>query len=246
VLSVGRVAGHGLFTETDMDQLTVFAGHAGLALELARARDARDTLARIEDHDRIAADLHDQVIQELFATGMGLQGLIHLLPSDEHRRRVLGYVDAIDGTIHRIRTTIFQLQDARHPSHDSLHETVLGVLRDHTVTLGFDPAIEFAGPTETIPAELVGDVVAVVREALTNIACHAHATLATVRIGLAGDLVDVEVTDDGDGFGTATPSGGLADLGRLAVAREGTLELSAPARGGTAVRWTARVSSLAL
>jgi GAF domain-containing protein len=119
VLSVGRVAGRGSFTETDMDQLTLFAGHAWLALELAQAREARDALAWMEDHDRIAAELHNQVIQELFATGMGLEGLVHLLPSDGHRQRVLGYVDAIDSTIHRIRQTIFQCRTpatlARHP-----------------------------------------------------------------------------------------------------------------------------------
>jgi signal transduction histidine kinase len=87
------------------------------------------------------------------------------------------------------------------------------------------------------------DVVTVVCEALSNIARHAHATLAAVRVGLTGELVTVEVADNGDGIGTATPSGALTTLRHRAEARNGTLELSRPARGGTTLRWTARISN---
>ncbi|WP_406831235.1 GAF domain-containing protein [Pedococcus sp. KACC 23699] len=113
VMSVGRVAGHGSFTETDMEQLAVFTGHAGRALELAQARDTHAALTRMEDHERIAADLHDHVIRELFTIGIGLQGLVHRVPGIEDKRKVLGYADGIDHVIARIRATVFELKDGR-------------------------------------------------------------------------------------------------------------------------------------
>jgi signal transduction histidine kinase len=243
VLSVGRVAGRQVFTETDKDQLTLFAGHAGLALELARAREAGDALARMEDRDQIAADLHHDVIQELFATGMGLEGLVSLMPNDTQRQRLIGYVDAIDRTIQRIRTTVFQLQDTRHPCPTPLLDVLQAVLQDHVAVLGFAPGLELIGEAETIPSDLADEVIVVVREALSNVARHARATLAVVRVTLLGDVLTVEVTDNGDGVGTTPASGGLSVLRRKAEAREGALDLSRHARGGTTLRWTARVST---
>jgi signal transduction histidine kinase len=241
VLSVGRIIGRARFTETDMDQLAVFAGHAGLALELDRARADRDALARVEDHDRIAADLHDHVIQELFATGMGLEGRVHTVPRPEHRQRLLGYVDAIDNTIRRIRATIFELQTDRQPDVPGLREALLAVSQDETAALGFTPRLEYKGLLDTIPLDLAEDVVAVVREALSNTARHAHASRVSVRVCSADEVVTVEVTDDGDGIGSAIRSSGLTNLRRRAEARGGTLELSTPAGGGTSLHWNARL-----
>lgn len=199
VMSVGRVAGRGLFTETDMEQLAVFTGHAGRALELARARDTHAALTRMEDHERIAADLHDHVIRELFTIGIGLQGLVHRLPGREDKRKALGYADAIDDVIGRIRATVFELQDSRPPQQNGLREAVRALPEEHAAAVGSTPSIEFAGLADTIPTELAEDVVAAVREGLTASAGHAHARCVAVRIGVTDELVEVEVTDDGDG-----------------------------------------------
>ncbi|WP_406829758.1 GAF domain-containing protein [Pedococcus sp. KACC 23699] len=242
VLSVGRLAGRGSFTEADMDQLGVFAGHAGLALDLGRARVARESLDRMQDHDRIAADLHEHVISELFAVGMGMQGLVSLLPRREQQLRVLGYVDAIDSTIRRIRSTVFQLQDVRHPASSGLRATLLASLQDHIPALGFCPTVEFTGRTESIRNGLAEDVSAVVRESLVHMAAHAHATRAQIHVD-AHEVVTVEVTDDGSHAAAAVPSDALTDLRHRAEVRDGRLDISSSPDGGTCLRWTARVTT---
>jgi GAF domain-containing protein len=109
-VTVARLAERSPFVESDMDQLAGFANHAGVALELDRGRADRETLRLLLDHDRIAADLHDHVIQELFATGMGMQSMAQRVDGDGPRDQLLGYASALDATIRRIRKTIFQLQ----------------------------------------------------------------------------------------------------------------------------------------
>jgi GAF domain-containing protein len=109
-LTVGRSAGGGQFSKVDRDQLAAFASHAGIVIELERARGAREAVRTVEDHDRIAADLNDKVIRELFATGMGLESMMSGLSTPDEQERVATFIDALDSTIRRIRTTIFQLQ----------------------------------------------------------------------------------------------------------------------------------------
>jgi signal transduction histidine kinase len=240
-LTVGRLAGRPRFIQADLDQLVDFAHHAGVALELDRARADREQLQQLEDHDRIAADLHDHVIQELFATGMGLQGLVHGLDRPEHRTRVLDYVDRIDATIRRIRTSIFQLH---HPTRDeaSLQQRVLEILEQERPALGFSAHIEFSGLIDlAVTTELREDACAVVREALSNIAKHAHASAAVLHLAVAGDLLTIQVTDNGRGIGIPGRSSGLANLGRRAVGHGGNLEVSQPAAGGTRLSWTAGI-----
>ncbi len=198
VMSVGRVAGRGLFTQTDMEQLAVFTGHAGRALELAVARDTQVALLRMEDHERIAADLHDHQIRELFTIGIGLQGLVHRLPALEDKRKALGYADAIDDVITRIRATVFELQESRPTQQNGLRESIHALLEDHAASLGIAPSIEFIGQTDTIPSQHAEDVVAAVREGLTSSARHDRANRAAVRIRVTDVLVEVEVTDDTD------------------------------------------------
>lgn len=241
-LLVVRRPGASPFVEHDLSLLVGFADHAGIAIALDRARGDREALLMLADHDRIAADLHDHVIQELFATGMGLHGMVHLQSEPEHRARLLSYVESLDETIRRIRTTIFQVQRPP-PGAPSLRTRLLAVLADERPALGFGPHLEFSGSLDRgVPDDLGDDVVAVLREALSNVARHAHAASAQVRIALAGRVVEVEVSDDGDGIGDPSRSSGLGNLQRRAEAHGGTFSVSSPAAGGTQLRWTALVS----
>lgn len=245
VLTVGRGAGREPFTQNESEQLAALAGDVGVALGAGRGGTERDAAARAEDRERIAADLHDHVIQSLFATGMGLQGMLAVLPRHEHQERISAYVDAIDTAIRRIRSTIYPREVGDRPDQVPLGEALLAVLSDETAALGFTPRIERHGPIDTIPAGLAQDILAVVREALSNTARHARAAGVVVRVGLCGTHVSVEVSDDGDGFGATTRSSGLGNLRRRAEAHNGTLELSTPSGGGADLRWTAELPLLA-
>jgi signal transduction histidine kinase len=236
---VGRLAGERPFDQTDLDQLAGFAGHAGVALELDQARSDREALALLREHERIAADLHDHVIQELFALAMGLQSMVGGLQLPQQQTRVLGYVDALDDTIRRVRATIFQLNHKRASA--SLKHRLLAVLEQERPALGFAAHVEFSGPIEhTVPVHMAEEVVAVVREAVSNTARHARAHSVRVRVSVAQGLLTVEVRDDGRGIGENSRSSGLTNLRRRAERYGGSLELSTPPEGGTHLRWTGR------
>ncbi len=241
-VTVARLPGRMRFKEDDLEQLAGFSGHVGIAMSLERARSDRESMRMLADHDRIAADLHDHVIQELFAVGMGLQGLLRNVTRPEERARILGYVDALDATISRIRSTIFQVKSER--SHeDTLRRRLARVIAEHTPGLGFHPEIKFNGPLNLgVPAELADDIVAVVRETVSNIARHANASEAQIRVSLVGELVTIDAIDDGCGIGILEHTSGLSNLRRRAEAHAGALHLDEPPGGGTHLRWTGRVT----
>ncbi len=236
-----RLDGRGSFTETDRDQLAGFSNHAGAALELNQARADREALRILADHDRIASDLHDHVIQELFAVGMGIQGMIHALDRVEHQKRLLGFVDSLDATVRRIRTTIFQLD--HNPAAESLQHRVLSVVENDKSVAGMNTRLEFSGPLGlSVAAPLADDVVAVVREALSDAASHPHASTRAIHISLAADQLTVEVTDDGDGIDTVSRSDDLSSLRRRAAVHDGNFEIGAAAAGGNRLYWAAKTS----
>ena len=238
-LLLGRTAARPGFTETDLGMAASFAGHAAVAMELAEARADQILLAQAEDHERIAGDLHDHVIQELFALGMKLQG--QAARSDPATAaRVNGYIDTLDEVIKKIRASIFGLQQPRQPAA-SLQARVMEIVDDHAPQLGFTAAVSFAGaPGPGLDEALAHDILAVTREALSNCARHAHATAVTISLALQDGLITLEVTDNGRGLGTPARSSGLASMRRRAENNGGNLQITAPAGGGTRLTWTAR------
>jgi len=238
-LMLGRVAARPGYTGTDLDMAAAFAGHAAVAMELARARADQITLAQAEDHDRIAGDLHDHVIQDLFAFGMRLQG--HAARTDPATaERVNGYADTVDEIIKKIRTSIFGLHQPR-AAPAGLPARVMEIIEEHTAQLGFTPGIRFAGPLDPSPDEaLAHDILAVTREALSNCARHAHATALTISLVLQDGLITLDITDNGRGLGTAARSSGLSSMRRRAESNGGTFQLTTPVHGGTHLAWTAR------
>jgi signal transduction histidine kinase len=239
VLTLGRLTGRVGFTEADLGMAASFAVQAAVALELADARDAQLRTARMDDHDRIAFDLHDHVIQELFALGMGLQSLAGLTKPTVHVARINGYVDTLDRVIRTIRTSIFHLGAHRHDPA-GLQQRILDITDGHTEQLGFSPSVHFSGTLDlSIGEALSDDLVAVTREALSNCARHARASSVVIGVSLAGGVVTLEVTDNGRGLGTPTRSSGLTNMRRRAERHSGGLETEVPDGGGTRLTWTA-------
>jgi len=228
------------FTMHDRDHLTRFADHAGVALELERARAEHEALRQLEDHERIAADLHDHVIQQIFATGMGLQCMLTQLSRPDQQTRISGYIDTLDGTIRSIRNAIYRLHSGPE-AVPTLRKRLHSVLTEQTASTDLTAHIGFTGPVDELPDPLHDDVIAVPREALSNTVRHANARTVEVTITLAGPDLTVEVTDDGDGIGTPTRNSGLANMRRRARTHAGTLSHDTPPGGGTHLTWTARI-----
>lgn len=244
-LMLGRLAARPGFTEVDLGMAASFAGHTAAAIELARARADQVLLAQAEDHDRIAGDLHDQVIGELFALGMKLQR--QAARSDPvAAERVNGYADTLDEVIKNIRTSIFGLRQPRQArqARASLHARLIEIVEEHAPQLGFTADIRLAGTLDPGPDEaLAHDILAVTREALSNCARHARATAVTIALALQGRLITLDITDNGRSLGTPTRSSGLASMRRRAENNGGTLQITAPAGGGTRLTWTAHLAT---
>ena len=243
VLSLIRVRGRQAFSPTDLAMAAGFATQASVALELADSRAAEQRLVLLEDRDRIAKDLHDHVIQELFAIGLSLEGAAAQLgPDTKLGERIQRRARDVDRTIRRIRTSIFQLRGNFLDTEGGLRQRILEVTTDLAPALGFTPHVTFAGLVDMNPEdEVVEDVLACVRETLTNVARHAQATTATVDIMVSenGETI-VTVTDNGVGPSGATRSSGTANLRSRAEKWNGSFEMASRPAGGTIVTWKAR------
>jgi two-component system, NarL family, sensor histidine kinase DevS len=222
-----------VFSPGDLEMAEGFANQATLALELAEARQDRHRLAVLEDRARIARDLHDHVVQKLFAVGLTIQGTTGAVPEPGLRDRLAGTVRDLDDTIRSIRTAIFQLQEPRSPLA-SARSRVRSVLADLTPTLGFGPIAQFEGPLDTMLDEgLAAEVELVLRASLADIAEHARASTVTVNLTTDGRELRATVTDDG----ARDRRGRLAELHRRAERRGGHVETQCSAEGRV-LRWT--------
>jgi signal transduction histidine kinase len=248
-LATPRARGARQFTETERTLATQFASQAALALIMAEAQRDRERLAVFEDRDRIARDLHDLVIQRLFATGM-------MLESAQRRSRVPAVqegvgkaVDELDVTIQEIRTAIFALQQGPAEAPSGLRTRVLREINMAAVPLGFKPGHRFLGPVDSLVGELTGkNLIAALREALSNAFRHADASRievvvdATVKLPDGADGVRLTVADDGVGIPEGGRRSGLRNLARRAESLGGS-STCGPGLGengrGTTVRWEA-------
>jgi signal transduction histidine kinase len=225
--------------DDDLAMLTAFAGQAALALERAAAQEEREMLAILEDRERIARDLHDVVIQRLFATGLQLQTVIKLAARPDVAERVSLAVDELDSTIRDIRSAIFEL---RSPIARDLRAEIRELIDSGAASLGFRPVLTFIGPVESaVSHEMRADLVAVIREALSNVVKHAQASQVSVEIRLADGVVSVSVTDDGVGVTDAVTRSGLANMGERAGRHGGSCAVRAMEPHGTKVEWSAPI-----
>lgn len=216
--------------------LAALAGQMGLALAAARSQRDRSWLAMLEDRDRIARDMHDHVIQRLFATGLSLQAAARLAEHSAVRDRLDDAVDDLDAAIKDIRRTIFELHRAS-PTR-VLREEIAELVRASRRALGFAPDLTIDGSLEGLTAELEADLVAVLREGLANVARHAHASTASVRV-TSDNAIQVEVADDGVGVGSTVVYSGLDNLRARAESHGGSLTLRPRTPRGTVLVWQA-------
>jgi len=225
------------FTQTDMEMATTFAGHASVSLELAEARASEERVLLLEDRARIARDLHDHVIQQVFAAGLVLQASVQRLGDSVDTSGLQQVVGNLDEAIRQIRVSIFQLQP---PTNAGLRASLMDVVREVRPGLGFDPRIDFDGPIDSVSSDdLARDVLAVVREALTNVAKHAQATALQLSVHATTTQLTVTVSDDGCGIGETDRRSGLGNLHRRAEERRGSMVVAeVPDLGGTTIVWT--------
>ena len=239
-LVAGRDRGRRTFSSADVDMATNFAHHASVAVELADGRRDAHRMELYEERARIARDLHDHVIQQLFASGMTLQGAAATLGDAPGVELIEMVVDNIDDAIRQIRTSIFQLRPHSLPG-GGVRAGVLEVVAEVTRSLGHEPHVQFAGPVDAVSDEaLSADVAAVVRESLTNVAKHAGSARTAVGVRVSGPTLTVTVEDDGTGIGGASRRSGLENLRQRAEGRSGTFMLE-PGEGGRGTRVTWQV-----
>ncbi|MFF2189090.1 GAF domain-containing sensor histidine kinase [Streptomyces sp. NPDC058155] len=250
VLVTPRAIGARPFTDSERNLATQFASQAALALMMAEAQRDRERLAVFEDRDRIARDLHDLVIQRLFAAGMMLETAQRQSDVPEVRTGIGKAVDELDVTIQEIRTAIFALQQGSSEAPSGLSTRVLREINMAAVPLGFKPAHRFVGAVDSAVGELTGkNLIAALREALSNTFRHARASRIEVTVDASAALPDgtpavrLSVADDGVGI----PEGdrrrsGLRNLRRRAESLGGSSEVG-PGLGedgaGTTVTWQA-------
>jgi signal transduction histidine kinase len=237
VLTAGRRPGAMPLAPAAADMLVTFASQAGIALELAEHRRQAERLAVFEDRDRIARDLHDLVIQRIYATGMSLQGALSQIGSPEAAQRVSTSVDDLDETIREIRSAIFALQTRRESKPASLRARILRIADEMTGALGFPPALELDGHLDVdVPADVGEHLLSALREALANVARHAGASKVDVRVRAAAEL-SLTVRDNGSGIKDTGRRSGLGNLEQRAGKLGGSLRVESAPGGGTELDW---------
>lgn len=219
-----------------------FASQAAVTLVLAEAQRGQQRLAVYQDRDRIARDLHDLVIQRLFATGMSLQGTTRLpeLP-DVAIERIGRAVDELDETIKEIRQTIFALHEPVEGPNSTLRGRIMRETAQSSASLGFEPAVRFVGPIDTGVPDAVGEqLIAALREVLTNAAKHAEASSVEVVVALEESDVVLRATDDGIGLpvNVGGRRSGMANIAARAKELGGDCRAERVSdSGGTRVVW---------
>jgi len=229
--------GGGEFTAADEELVIGLAHAAGVAIENARLHDRVRELALLQDRERIARDLHDTVIQRLFATGLSLQGLSRLAKDTEVADRIQQAVDDLDDTIRDIRGAIFALQ-AHERGEQSLRVMVLALASEAIPALGFEPRVHFDGPVDSaIRGELSEHLLATLRELLSNVTKHARATAVDIYLRVGVD-VSLSVVDNGVGISSERKGGhGLRNLRQRARSLGGKLTVEPVEERGTVATW---------
>jgi len=227
-----------VFSDVDEELTVALAGAAGVAIENARLHARIGELVLLEDRERIAKDLHDTVIQRLFATGLSLQGTARLAERPDVRARIQDAVEDLDVTVKHIRTVIFGLETTSTRG-DSLRHKTMTLTREASGALGFLPEVTFEGPIDTVVADDLGrEVLATMREALSNVARHAGASRVEVTIAAGGPEVVLRVADNGRGLPERPGAGlGLRNMASRAEALGGRFDMRAADGGGTVVEW---------
>jgi signal transduction histidine kinase len=243
VLTMGRRTGSQPFSSRVTEMIAAFAGQAAIALELAARRADAEQLSLFEDRDRIARDLHDLVIQRLYATGMSLQGTLPMATRPEVAERLRSAVDAMDDTIKDIRSTIFALQARGSAAAPSLRGDILALVDEMTPVLGFAPTLRLGSGLGSRAADGLGEravsehLLAVLREALSNAARHSGASQVSVTVDVQEGWLTALIRDNGCGIAEDGRRSGLRNMADRAEKMGGQLRVLPADGGGTELEW---------
>lgn len=245
VLLLGKLLERAPFDANVRRMLHSFSAQAGVALELADARRDTERIVVLEERDRIAKDLHDVVIQRLFASAMTLMSTVRLINSAEAEERVQLTIDELDGTIREIRSTIFDLQNPPSRQDTSLRGRILRLAENTAHSLGCHPGVGLDGPIDaSVPEEVGEQLLAVLGEGLTNVARHARASEVHVSVVVEERAVTgrpttlaLSVTDNGIGLPEAGRRSGLRNMKERALALGGEFEARRGEVSGTVLTW---------
>jgi signal transduction histidine kinase len=230
--------GGGAFTEADEELAVMLAAAASIAIEHAQLRVVAAAVALVDERERIARDLHDDVIQRLFATGLTLQSTAAMADDGAVVERINRAVDDLDATIRQVRAAIFHL---RQPVGDrpSLRGEILRICSDATHAIGFEPSCRIVGPIDSsVPSDVAEHLLLTLREALSNVARHAAAMHVDVAVTAREGWVTVQVDDDGVGIRAVRPGSGLANMAERAELGGGTFAVERRESGGTTLVWS--------
>ncbi|MCU1574670.1 MAG: histidine kinase [Micrococcaceae bacterium] len=237
LLVLGREPGSGGFPQLVVEMAAVYGTHVALALESARSNRLREQVMLFRDRDRIAQDLHDVVIQRLFAAGLSIQSLRRFTDDSVAISRIRAVTGELDETIKVLRDTIYSLHTGQE-DQELLSSRILRSVRDSAKTLTFDPRLVFSGPVDAVPPVIGAHVLAVVTEGLSNIVRHSGAGAADVAVSVSGNRLEIRVSDDGVGFEAPARRSGLANLEKRATSLGGTFRAGRTNGSGTHLVWS--------
>lgn len=231
--------GDEVFSDVDEEMAVALAAAAGIAIDQARLHARVGEITMTADRDRIARDLHDRVIQRLFAIGLSLEGISRSDLPPAVTERLHRAVDDLDETVRQVRSSIFELEERRIPGR-SLRQEILTVCGDAGRGLGYEPVVRFAGPVDSGVEPAIADhILAVIREALSNVARHAEAHEVEVAVTVRDGHLDLSVVDDGRGIDPAAPRGdGLRNMAQRAEELGGGCTVEPARPSGTRLHWT--------
>lgn len=234
LLCAARNPDRARFTATEVESFSDLASRTAIALELAHAREESQRALLADDRRRIARDLHDHVIQQLFGTGLTLQAVASSVSGESEAQRLRESIDHLDDAISQIRTVVFALSQRE----GSLRHRIIDVVAELCATLTRPPAIRFSGPVDhAVTGPLAEEVVGVTRELLSNAIRHANADRMSVDVAVRDESLTVVVTDDGIGIGEPDHRSGLRNLDEKAGRRGGSFVVDSQP-GTTAARWS--------
>ncbi|MCA1221224.1 sensor histidine kinase [Streptomyces sp. 8L] len=238
VIMLARAARHPGFTRVETEPLMAFAGQAALAMELAERRREAEQITLLRDHDRIAKDLHDLAIQRLFAIGMTVQSAMRFVDHEEATERLGRSVDDLDETIKIIRSTIFGLRSPDARRRTGLRARTAALVEKAATTVGFMPALRMEGLIDTdVSARVADNAVAVLSEALTNVARHAHASSVELSLTVRAGTLTLTVKDDGIGMRHPEHRSGLRNMADRANELHGRMTVDTAPGKGTRLVW---------
>jgi signal transduction histidine kinase len=240
VLILARAAGGPHYTDVDIESSAVFASRMGLTLDLLKANQLREEHAMFSDRERIARDLHDLVIQRLYAAGLSIQGLRRYTSDPvSHESRIASVTTELDDCIRQLRDTIYSLQ-ARERDRELLSGRVLRAVQEAASAAGFLPRVQLSGPVDdAVGDEVTEQLMPVLYESVSNAIRHSGSERIDILLAVQEDQVVLTVSDDGCGFETSQRFSGLDNMKNRAARLGGTCIIDSTPGKGTSVTWAA-------